>query len=63
MKKYKVTLYLMVDPTKGDETFKKSYTVEAESEYDAYTKAGKKQSEDVESIARRSVFDYKVKEV
>ncbi len=62
MKKYKVTLDLMVDPTQGDATFPKSYTVEAKDKSDAYLEAGKKQSEDIE-VRYRSVFNYTVKEV
>lgn len=51
----------MVDPTVNDETFKKNYTVEAESESKAYLKAEKLQSEDEPNIRYRSIFDYKVR--
>lgn len=63
IKKYKVTLRLMVDSIKGDETFKKSYEVEAQTEFDAYAEACKKQSMDVEYIKHRSIFNYNVKEI
>lgn len=63
MQKYKVTLYLMVDPTKGDNTFPKTYNVEAESESKAYTEAEKMQEKDTTDIARRSIFDFKVEEI
>lgn len=63
MKKYKVTLHLMVNPTVGDETFKKTYVVEAKNESDAYSKALEQQSLDDESIRYRSVFNYNTKEI
>lgn len=63
MKKYKVTLKLMEDPTQGDATFDVTYTVEAESEYKAYSAAEKLQSQDEDNIKYRSIFDYKVKEI
>jgi hypothetical protein len=50
----------MVDPTKGDETFKKSYTVEATNEYTAFKEAEKLQANDEPNIKYRSIFDYKV---
>ena len=60
MKKYKVTLYLMIDPTVNDNTFKKSYVVEAESESSAYDEAGRMQDNDEPNIRNRSIFNYKV---
>lgn len=63
MKKYKVTLQLMVDPTVDDKTFNKKYTVEAENETKAYDEALKQQSEDEESVRYRSIFNYSVKEI
>lgn len=60
MKKYKVTLYLMVNPLDGDKTFKKSYTVEAENEYKALIEAEKKQENDTDDIKYRSIFNYKI---
>lgn len=63
MKKYKVEFFLMVDPTKGDETFPKSYEVEAESESEAYKKAEELKDKDEPNIAQRSVFDYDVTEI
>jgi hypothetical protein len=41
MNKYKVTLLLMIDPSNGDETLKKSYTVEADDERNAVKKPKK----------------------
>jgi exonuclease VII large subunit len=61
MNKYKVTLLLMIDPSNGDETLKKSYTVEADDERNAVKKAEKMQENDDLSIKYLSVFDYEVK--
>lgn len=63
MKKYKVTLQLMVDPTKGDHTFDKSYEVEAEKEMSAYKIAEELHSNDIESIRYKSIFNYRIKEI
>ncbi len=62
MKKYKVTLHLMVDPTKGDETVKRHYRVEAENEFDAFSKAQEKQTEDEEEFRYLSTFKFDAKE-
>ncbi len=62
-KKWKVTLNLMLDPSKGDETFPVSYTVEAENERDAYYEAEKMQDKDEPNICRRSVYNFKTKEL
>lgn len=59
LNKFKVTLHLMVDPTKGDETFNRKYIVNAKDENDAYREAEKKQSEDIE-VRYRSVFNYTI---
>ncbi len=50
----------MTDPTKGDDTFPKSYTVEAENESKAYGEAQKMQDSDIPDIRYRSIFNYKV---
>ena len=63
MKKYKVVLSLMVNPSKGDETFEQSYNVEAINESDAYSEAITKQSNDTEEISYRSIFNYSVTEI
>lgn len=63
MKKYKVILQLMIDPSKGDQTFDKEYIVEAESKIKAYWEAEKMQSNDVPNIRLRSVFNYTIKEI
>ncbi len=63
MKKYKVKLQLMVDPSKGDETFNKTYKVYAEDESKAFDEASKAQSNDEEDIRYRSIFNYSVKEI
>lgn len=60
MKKYKVTLLLMVNPSKNDETFEKEYIVEAENERKAYQEASKMQDEDEDDIKYRTLFNYKV---
>lgn len=63
MKKYKVTLLLMVDPTSGDKTTAQIYYVEAETKQKAYDLAEKMQSKDRRvSIRHLSIFDYKVDE-
>jgi len=53
----------MVDPTKGDATFPKTYEVEAENESKAYQEAEKMQSQDAPDIKWRSVFNFNVKEI
>lgn len=63
MKKYKVTFDLMKDPTKGDDTFKQAYEVDAENEMQAYSKAQDKQENDTEDVRYRSVFSYDVIEI
>jgi hypothetical protein len=64
---FKVKFQLMVDPTKGDHTFNKSYTVEAENEREALEKAEalKDAVEDPEwgQLGRRTVFNYFIKKV
>jgi hypothetical protein len=59
MNKYKVTLLLMIDPSNGDETLKKSYTVPMMSVM--LLKTEKMQENDDLSIKYLSVFDYEVK--
>ena len=63
MKKYKVTLLLMVNPSVNDDTFPRTYNVEAETELQAYHKASKMQGDDEPHIKHRSIFDYKVVEI
>lgn len=53
----------MIDPIKGDETVPKTYTVEAESEGKAYTEAEKMKDQDSSDIRKRTIFDFKVKEI
>lgn len=60
MNKYKVTLYLMIDPTINDNTFKKVYKVFADNDYGAYNEACKLQDNDEPEIKYKTVFDYKV---
>lgn len=62
MKKYKVVLHLMKDPSKGDDTFPMTYYVEAENESKACSKAEKEQEQD-EEVKYRSVFSHNVTEV
>ena len=63
MKKYKVTLELMEDPSKGDATFERTYHVEADSEYGAYLNAEAERENDDEEVRYNSVFNYTVKEM
>lgn len=63
MTKYKVEFFLMIDPTKGDETFSKSYEVESGSESEAYRKAEELKDKDEPNISKRSVFDYDITEI
>jgi hypothetical protein len=61
MKNYKVTLNLMEDPTRGDETFPWSVNVVATNEHDAYSKASTLQDNCLDlKVRRSSVFDYEV---
>ena len=62
MKNYKVILKLMVDPTKGDEAFNRTYYVEAENELKAYSKAQDEQSKD-EEVKHRSTLSYTATEI
>lgn len=62
MKKYKVTLHLMVDPTKGDQTFPKIYEVEAENKWTALA-AAEKMREREPDIRWKSVFNYVAQEI
>lgn len=61
--KYKVTLDLMVDPTKGDEVIKRSYTVEAKNVHEAYLKAASKQDTDIEEIRYKSIFNFNIEKI
>jgi hypothetical protein len=65
--KFKVTFQLMIEPSEGDATFSKSYTVEAENEYQALVKAEDlKDAVDDDKYGElryRSVFNYSVKEI
>lgn len=63
MKKYKVTFYLMVNPSKGDETIKQSYEVEAKGEGSAYVAAEKLLDAEPPELSKKSVFNYKVKPI
>lgn len=62
-KKFKVTFHLMVDPTKGDATFPKSYKVDAIDKNEAYTEAEKLLDKEPDEFSKRSIFDYTVKEL
>ena len=53
----------MVDPSKGDATFPKFYTVEATDKNEAYTEAEKLLDKEPDEFSKRSIFDYKVKEL
>lgn len=64
MKKYKVKLHLMKDPTVNDETFSKTYIVEANDEISAYYKAEVLQSNDQDDyIRKRSIYNYTINEI
>ena len=63
MKKYKVVLKLMDDPTKGDETTDRTYIVESDNENDAYSKALEAQDDDIEEIKYKAIFSFKVTKV
>jgi len=63
MKKFKVTLQLMVNPIQGDHTFAKTYTVDARNEEDAYWVAEPKQENDEPRIAKCAIFSYKAEEI
>jgi len=63
MNKYKVTFHLMKDPTKGDDTFPKSYTVEAENERAAEKAAEKLLDAEPPEISKRSIFSQKVRKI
>lgn len=59
--KYKVTLYLMIDPSINDKTIKRTYNVLAQNEADAYTEADIQHSNDDVEYKYLSIFDYKIK--
>ena len=59
--KYEVTLQLMIDPSVNDDTFDKTYVVDANNESDAYFKAANLQSNDIDEIKYKSIFDYTIK--
>ena len=63
---FKVKFQLMIDPGKGDHTFNKSYTVEAEDESDALKKAEALKEEEYDNeygyLKHRCVFNYFIKE-
>ncbi len=65
--KFRVKYQLMVDPTKGDEVFTKSYTVDADKERDALTIADaiKDAEYDIKygELSKRCVFDYFIKKI
>ena len=61
MKKFKVTIWLMIEPTKSDKTEKHIFTVNAESETKAYFEAETEINKDIR-LKNLSVFNYKVKE-
>lgn len=62
MKDYKVILYLMIDPTKGDATTKKTFKVKAENKNKALEEA-EKQRDEITDIKYLSLFDYKIEEI
>lgn len=63
MKKWKVTIWVMLDPSKGDQTKALYFDVEADEKISAYTKAEKELDEKYPTTyARLSVFNYKVEE-
>jgi len=65
--KFRVTFQLMIDPSKGDECFNKSFTVEVEEKKQALSAAEKKKDEFYDPqygyLNKRCVFNYSVKEV
>lgn len=65
--KFKVTFQLMIEPTKNDATFNRSYEVEAENKREAIEKAESLKDETYDDeygyLSQRSVFNYSVKNI
>lgn len=64
MKKYKVIIQVMLDPSKGDETKSLTFKVEAESPSKAEMAAEKMLDEQYpETYAKLSIFQFITKEI
>jgi len=63
MKKFKVTIWLLLDPSVGEAKEEINETVEAESEDEAYDKVTEETIDTNTRLKYLTVFDYEVKEL